>query len=153
MQEGGRIIATVTDYDGFTAALRKWIYELDTTYECVNDLAGLQSNYLVKLISRTPVRGFSRMSLSSTLGALCLRLQIVVDTEKLAKMKPRYVPRRKHACDDACNENRRSLRFNANLAQIFAHRRALILPPARRKAIAQIAARARWRSEGGSPTS
>ena len=147
MSEGGRIIAEVTTYHVFTAAIRQWIAELDTNYACVNDLAGLQDGYLSKLIARSPIRNFGPTSLSPVLGALCLKLLLVVDSEKLAKMRPRYVKRKKHACNDACDEtreNRRSLRFNPRLAQILGHRRALLLSAQRRKAIAQIAARARW---------
>jgi hypothetical protein len=90
LSEQPRVIAEVREYGEFTAALRKWIYELDTNYTCVNDLAGLQDGYLAKLLARTPSRNFGRTSLGNVLGALGLRLLLVVDTESLAKMRPRY---------------------------------------------------------------
>jgi hypothetical protein len=46
MSERGRIIAEVRGYDEFTAALRAWIAELGTTYECIDELAGLQERHL-----------------------------------------------------------------------------------------------------------
>jgi hypothetical protein len=97
MSEGGRIIAEITTYHGFTAAIRQWIAELDTNYACVNDLAGLQDGYLAKLM---PIRNFGPTSLSPVLGALGLKLLLVIDEEKLRQMRPRYVKRKKHACDE-----------------------------------------------------
>jgi hypothetical protein len=144
MEGQGRIVAEILTYDDFLAALRAWIYELDTNYSCISDLAGLQDGYLGKLLAHTPSRNFGRTSLGSVLGALGLKLLLVTDDEKLRAMRPRYVRRKKHASDDACNQKSRSLRFNASLASLLGHRRALILSPARRKAIAQTAARARW---------
>ena len=138
------VVAEIRTYTEFTAAIRAWLTQLDTNYSCVNDLAGLQDGYLAKLIAKSPVRSFGRASLSPVLGALGLKILLVVDTERLAAMRPRYVRRKKHACDDACDGNRRSLRFNPNLAGIYGHRRALILSPGRRSAIARKAARARW---------
>src|SRR6516164_1004632 len=144
MSEGGRIIAEVTTYHGFTAAIRQWIAELDTNYACVNDLAGLQDGYLSKLIARSPIRNFGPLSLGPTLGALGLKLLLVIDTESLAKIRPRLIKRKKHASDDASDGNRRSLRFNSKLAHVFAHRRALLQSPETRKQIARKAARVRW---------
>ena len=138
------IIAEIREYDEFTAALRKWVYDLDTTYDCVSDLAGVQDRYLNKLIARSPIRNFGRTSLGPVLGALGLKILLVIDTEALAKMRPRYKKRRKHASDDASDGNARSLRFNSKLAHVFAHRRALLQSPETRKQIARKAARVRW---------
>jgi hypothetical protein len=88
-----RIVAEVKDYAGFLSALRAWIAENNTTYESVGAIAGLQDGYLAKLIASTPTRSFSRMSLAATLQALGLRLQLVVDSEQLNKVRHRYTER------------------------------------------------------------
>ena len=94
---GARVIAEIRHYQDFTAALRAWIAELGTTYESVNELAGLQDGYLAKLIASTPIRSFSRISLGNTLGALGVKLLLVVDDERLAAMRPRYTVSKRYA--------------------------------------------------------
>jgi hypothetical protein len=153
MAEGDRVIATVTDYDGFVGAIRQWIAELGTTYESVGAEAGLQDGYLGTLLASTPVRSFSRVSLGSTLSALGLRLQLVVDAEQLARMKSRYTPRKKHAVSGM--QSRERPRFslfkgNPELARMLQARWMLKSTPRRRRQIARAAALARWRT-GGSP--
>ena len=139
------VIAEIREYGDFTAAIRKWILELDTTYECIDEIAGLQDRYLSKLIQKSPVRNFGPGTLSCVLGALGVKLLLAIDTEQLAKLRPRYVPRRKHACGRMLAMKRHnSLRFNAKLAQLLAHRRTLLLTPSQRKEIARKAARLRW---------
>jgi hypothetical protein len=157
-----RVIGEVRSYDQFTQILRDWVGgELNTSYESVNEIAGLPGNYLSKLISRTPVRSFSRMSLGATLGALCLKLLVAVDTEKLEAMRPRYTLRKKHACNSMlANGHLAKMRKsrakprkmgnpqlqNAAVAAFYGHRRAAILSPQRRRQIAKAAALARWRN-------
>jgi hypothetical protein len=144
-----RIIAEVREYSDFLAALRGWIYELDTNYTCINELGGLEDNYLHKLLARTPARNFGRLSLGITLATLGLKLLVVVDGERLAKMRPRYSRRKKHASDDASDGSPRSMRFNKNLAAIFARRRAALQSPERRREIARNAAHQRWAHHQG----
>jgi hypothetical protein len=66
MDEPNRVMATVTSYDEFVAAIRQWIGELGTNYECIGEIAGLPTNYLNTLLVSTPIRSFSRMSLAAT---------------------------------------------------------------------------------------
>jgi hypothetical protein len=153
MSEQDRIIAHIREYGDFTAAIRKWITELDTNYACVNDLAGLQDGYLAKLIAKTPVRNFGPTSLSTVLGALCLKLILVVDTEKLEAMRPRYVPRKKHAHanDDMPTKRTHYLRKNSAFMSLLRQRGVLLISPQRRKQIARHAALIRWRNGHTSP--
>jgi hypothetical protein len=150
-----RVIAEVRDYDGFTAALRAWIVANNTTYESVNDICGFPGNYLSKMISRSPARSFSRMSLGNTLAGLGLKILLAVDAEKLAAMRPRYEPRKKHTSGGVRAEKKTPLRGNPTLAAFYAHRRALLQSPQRRRAIARKAIRIRWNraraAEGASP--
>jgi hypothetical protein len=148
-----RVIAEIRAYPEFTAALRAWIAELGTTYESVNELAGLQDGYLAKLIASTPIRSFSRVSLGNTLGALGVKLLLVVDDERLAAMRPRYTVSKRHASSGmpavkppAKSRVHTPLAGNPALAAFYAYRRAAILPQWRRKAIARKAARIRWRN-------
>jgi hypothetical protein len=149
--EGGQhIIATVTDYAGFVSAVRSWIEQLGTTFESIEHVSGIQPGYLTKLICSTPTRTFSRVSLGATLGALCLRMQLVVDTERLQRMQPRLTVRKKqlHANDGMPRKKIHYLRGNSTYMSALRHRGVLMLSPRRRKRIARIAARARWRNGG-----
>ena len=139
-----RVIAEISEYDEFTAAIRKCIYELDTNYECVEELSGIQDHYLAKLIAKSPVRGFGPATLGPTLGALGLKLLLAVDSEKLAKMRRRFTPRRKHTSGAVLAEKKTPLRGNSELAALYAHRRALLQSPALRRQIARKAIRIRW---------
>jgi hypothetical protein len=159
MSEGDRIIAEVTDYDGFVAAIRRWIAVLGTTHEAVGSLAGLPDRYLNTLLS-TPVKSFSRVSLAPTLSALGLRLQLVVDSERLAAMRSRYTARsnlgRKPAVSSMQSQQKAAkrpfsiFRGNPEMAKMLHARWMLQSTPTRRKRIARAAALARWRN-GGSP--
>jgi hypothetical protein len=160
---GERVIGEVRSYDQFTQVLRAWV-TANTTYECINDIAGFPGNYLSKMISATPVRSFSRMSLGSTLAAMGLKLLVAVDVEQLDKMRPRFTPRKKNASDAMLARKSRAklakvrnpLAENSALAAFYAHRRATMQTPQTRRRIARAAALARWRNgalppEGASP--
>jgi hypothetical protein len=147
------IIAEVREYSEFTAALRAWIVELGTNYECVGGLAGLPDRYLAKLISATPVRNFSRVSLGATLGALCLKLLVAVDAERLEAMQPRYTVRSimgRRADDDMPRRKPHHLRGNSQYMRILRQKGVLILSRQRRQQIARHAAAVRWRSDASS---
>jgi hypothetical protein len=146
-----RVIAEVRGYDEFTAALRGWIRECGTTYECINEIAGLPGNYLAKMISATPVRSFSRVSLGATLGALGVKLLLVVDHEKLAAMVPRFEPRKKDTSERIRAPRRSPLQGNSELAAFYARRRATLQSPQRRRALARKAIRIRWQRAKAAP--
>jgi len=148
-----RILAEIRGYDEFTAALRAWIEELGTNYECIGELAGLQSGYLAKMIASTPIRSFSRMSLGAVLGALCLRLRLEVDTERLEQMRSLYVPRSSmgrhavsamHPQGNAVKPRFSMFRGNPELSRLLHQRWMVMSSPRRRRRIARAAARERW---------
>jgi hypothetical protein len=143
------VIAEVRGYDEFTAALRSWIRELGTNYECIGALAGLQDGYLNTLLASTPVKSFSRISLGATLGALCLKLLVAVDTERLDAMRPRYTARKRQAHADDVMPRKKShhLRGNSQYMRILRQKGVLILSSQRRRQIARHAAAVRWRSD------
>jgi hypothetical protein len=157
------VIAEIRGYADFTAALRAWVLVLGTNYESIGELAGLQSGYLAKLISSTPIRSFSRMSLDTTLAAMGLKLLLVPDVERLEAMRPRHAPRgnfgRKPVTSGSIpatnlSANRHNpLAGNSQLAAFYAHRRAAMQTPRRRRQIARKAIRIRWanRRHGAPP--
>ena len=97
---GHRVIATVDDYQGFVAVLRARVAELGTTFNAVDELAGIPDGYLSKCVVPTNIdaairmRAFGRHSLGPVLGALGLKLMVVADEEATAKIKPRLAPSR-----------------------------------------------------------
>jgi hypothetical protein len=148
MAEGGRIIATVTDYSGFVEAIRSWIAQVGISYETAEHIAGIQPGYLAKLISGTPVRSFSRLSLGSVLGALCLRMQLVIDEERLQRMQGRYSIRKKqfHADDGVPRKKSHYLRGNSTYMSALRHKGVLVLSSRKRRALARHAAAVRWKN-------
>ena len=158
-----RVIAEIRGYADFTRALRSWVMQLGTTYESIGEVAGLQPGYLAKLIASTPIRSFSRMSLDSTLAAMGVKLLLVPDAERLEVMRPRFAERsvagRKPTSGSipAANlpaKRNNPLAGNRALASYYAHRRAAMQSPRRRRQIARKAIRIRWqreRAKGASP--
>jgi hypothetical protein len=87
-------LAVVTDYDGLVLALRRRVVELNTTLGAVDDLAGLPSNYTAKLLCLHTMKCLGPISLGPILGALGLKLALVVDEDALARVHDR-LPLRK----------------------------------------------------------
>jgi hypothetical protein len=84
---------SVSSYAGLLAAVRERLRELQLTYEVVEDLAGTQTGYVVKVIGPHPSRGLGPVSWN-ILSALALKITISVDDEAAAKLRPRWTPRR-----------------------------------------------------------
>ena len=151
------IIAEIRSYSDFTAALRAWIATNNTTYESINAIAGLQDGYLAKMIAATPVRSFSRISLGATLGALGVKLLLVVDAEKLAAIRPQFTPRKKNALNSMLSERvpvkrpYAAFRGNPVLAKMLHDQWMVRSTPQRRRKIAAKAAKARWSTANKSP--
>jgi hypothetical protein len=148
------VIAEIREYGEFTAGIRKWILQVGTNYACVNDLAGLQDGYLHKLIAESPIRNFGPLSLGPTLGALGLKLLLVIDAERLAKMRSRYVARKKHAHADDLMPTKKVhyLRRNSEFMRLLRLRGVLKISPRRRRELARHAAKCRWRNGAGQHT-
>lgn len=73
-------------------AVRARVRELQLTYEVLEDLAGTQSGYVVKVIGPNPSRCFGPVSWN-ILEALGLRVVVEVDPEAVERMRDRWVPR------------------------------------------------------------
>jgi hypothetical protein len=87
-----RILATVVDYAGLVAALRSWVHELGTTFECIDHVAGLPTRYCAKLLGPVPVRGLNKTSMGPLLATLGLRLSVIVDEPQLERIRRRLLP-------------------------------------------------------------
>jgi hypothetical protein len=53
----------------------------------------LQSGYSAKLLTRRHIKGFGKVSLGPTLGAIGCKLLLVEDTEATARIRARMKPR------------------------------------------------------------
>jgi hypothetical protein len=87
-----RILASIATYPELIQALRSWAFELGTTYDAIDQVAGWEGRYVAKLLSPRPVKTFGQISLGLVLAALGLRLQVAVDEAALAKVRHRLTP-------------------------------------------------------------
>lgn len=149
---GGRIIGEARDYSQLLDALRKWIAELETTMETIDEVAGLPTRYVSKLLAPVPIKGIGRTSLGPILGALGLKLVVAVDQETLEKICHRLTKRRQaaHASNGMRpmkNRKRKGYFISGpEISAVLNARRSLLVPPEQRSESARIAARERWRA-------
>jgi hypothetical protein len=76
--------AVVSDHNQWLAAIRRRIADLNLSYETVNDLAGLQGNYLSKIIGDPPQKTRTMFLVAQALG---LDTQLVENQELIEKLK------------------------------------------------------------------
>jgi hypothetical protein len=79
----------IESYDALVLALRNRVCEINTTYACVDDVAGLPARYTSKLLAAWPAKNLGARSLMPLLHVLALRLQLVRDDELLTKLRRR----------------------------------------------------------------
>jgi hypothetical protein len=150
-----RQIAVVTSQGGYAAfmlAFRKRADDLGLTRETIDAISGLQSGYASKLLAPVPIRAIGPETLGPLLGSLAMRIVLEIDEEMLAQLKPRMVKTarpRKHASAGMLPLKRLKPRGYWRKSGVWSNvmnsRRALVLTPAKRSAIARKAARARWK--------
>lgn len=141
-----RIIATARTYDELLAALRLRIAELNVSTETIDSVAGLPERYTVKLFAPVPVKGLGRVSMGLLLGALGLKLDVVVDDAAYARVRDRLVQRSCHNGGMRAVGRPQNKHFvgNSEWGRVMAARRTLLLTPAKRRQIAKIASKTRW---------
>jgi hypothetical protein len=93
-----RPLAQITDYSQLIAALRKRRDELDVSGEWLDEIAGFPDRYAQKLLRggsrpEEKVRRLSMKTLGPILGALGVRLVLIVDHEAMRRIKGRLVKR------------------------------------------------------------
>jgi hypothetical protein len=149
-------IAIVRSYDELLMALRARVAALHTPMEVIDYVAGLPLRYSSKLLSPCPVKGLGRTSLGPLLGALGLKLAVMVDEESFRKIAHRLTKRRYNVPmrpppmrppKKASGKGLRDWSGNSQWAAIMNARRMLIVSPRMRSENARKAALARWHPE------
>jgi hypothetical protein len=92
---GPRRIAVVSDLAGLHKAIREWVAELGVSRETIDHVGGLPDRHAAKLLAPTPLKHFGHVSLGLMLGATGLDLWVVVNDEKLNRIKGRLT-RKQH---------------------------------------------------------
>ncbi len=87
----GRVVGVAADYDQLRELLRRRTEELHLSREVLDDIAGFSACYSTKLLTGGKFLG--PMSLGSLLGALGVKIALVVDEEASARVCGRWIPR------------------------------------------------------------
>src|SRR5436190_22753207 len=89
---------SVGQYAELIRAIRNRMMQLEVTYETVEQIAGLQSGYLAKIISNPdadhPKKRLGPYTMFLILGALGMRAGLYEDPEAMALVKSRLIKRR-----------------------------------------------------------
>ena len=148
-------IAAVRSADDLRALFRQRIASLGITFETADTIAGLPAGYTAKLLGPEPMRRFGPVALEALMGATGIMLIAVEDPDALARVKKRFVHRRRSLSNrasptyHAVKHTRKFMRQIGTLGGIKSgearHARAL-----QKKAISEMKCRAalrRWRRE------
>lgn len=122
------IIGEATDHGELLAVLRAWVKQLDMSYDGLDKLAGLPDRYANKLLRPIPIKGLNRYSMGPILGALGLKLLVVVNTAQLERLEWRKTQlgitpnqwtenRKVTEKRKAANDTQPTMRRHANWAQ------------------------------------
>jgi hypothetical protein len=154
-------VGTFTDYQSFVALLRARKEVLGLSDLALDELAGLTSGHVGKLLGPSQVRGIGPLTFGILLDALGLSGTLYVDPAKVASLgkieqrKASHVRSEHRVGKTAIRRVMREL-GRKSMSMLTDGQRALLaskgerscaakLSPAKRKAIARKAARARWR--------
>lgn len=148
-----RVLGEAKTYDDLIEVYRARIAELGVTYATVDDLSGLQSGYVGKILGDGRVKALGPLSMGLLNTTLAIKFVVVEDPVTLLQMAQKWELRIRPASMPSRASTRAMERFkpivtqalNSERAALGGRARALKLTPARRRAIAKRAARARWR--------
>jgi hypothetical protein len=145
-----KVLAVVDGYGSLHAALRSRREELNISCETVDRAARLTRAHASKLLAPQPLKKAGWETLSFLLPALGARLILAEDPQALAQLKKfstRVVktPARSVPWGRSGKQTVVSMRFVKRIARNGGEARARVLSPARKRAIARKAAKARWR--------
>ncbi len=149
-QEPVKLLAVVTDYDTLHAALRARKDELDLSCETIDKAAALGAGHVSKILAPQQIKKPGWQTLGFLLPALGMKLALLEDAdalEQLRKFPKREVetPGRSVPWGRSGKQTVRSLRWVRRISSKGGQARARALTPARIRAIARKAAKARWR--------
>jgi hypothetical protein len=143
--------AVVKNYDDLIAALRARCDELQLTREGLDvAMKTLPDGYASKLLSPIPIRALGKVSLGPMLQCLGLALIVVEDLSAVKRIEKREIRQRavKSANGSLLTDKRktkRGFRGGSDFGRLLRARGILALGPEKRRRIARMAARARWR--------
>jgi hypothetical protein len=101
-----RIIGEAQTYDELIQLFRMRCDELGVAMERLDEIAGLPSRYVSKLLAPVPVRNIGRVSLGPLLGSIGCKLGLIEDPEALARVSHRLVPSVHAGCGMLARKNR-----------------------------------------------
>jgi hypothetical protein len=138
-----RVIADFCDYNGLVAGLRRRVDELGVVIGTLDEVAGLPTRYVSKMLGPRQVRRFSMQSLTPLLWTLGIRLQMVED-EDTKRFIDRLPKRGKGAIRSGTTEIRLSRRFMRKIQAKGRKARFAKMTPNQRSALARKLNRIRW---------
>lgn len=147
----GQIVARFDSYLGLVAAVRARLLELGISYATLDELAGWTDSYATKLLGEEPIKYFGPMSFDAVLGSIGVDVAFIHNEAKVQRLRAHrnFVPRKRAPNRVPIGGKqeyivRRVTRENMRqISLLAAEARRLKISPARRKKIAQKAARAR----------
>lgn len=140
-------LAVVRSYDELHSALRARAEALNVSRQTLDEVSGLQSGYCAKLLAPVPIKGIGRITLAPLLGALGLKLVVVVDEEMMAQISRRMVKREAtNAAILAGKTQARPSVWKGNSAwgKMMQARSMLLMTEEQRKRRAKRAIKTRW---------
>lgn len=146
-----RQIATVQDYDGLIDAVRLVMELRGVTCEELDAQSGLQPGYTGKLTGPGRIKNLGPLSMGLVLQTLGIKLHVVVDDVKIAKVPEERTKRvraaRRARPSSRATERKFPQELFATLGRRSGSRRMTSVPAHVRRRVARKAARARWRKE------
>jgi hypothetical protein len=139
-----RIIASFNDYASMISGIRERVNELQVPLELLDDISGLPTRYVSKLLGPAQVRRFSMQSLAPLLGALGLKCLFVEDAEAIARFGGRLRKRDRTAIRSSSVEFRFSRQFMREIQEKGRKARFDKMTPQQRSALARKLNRIRW---------
>jgi hypothetical protein len=143
-----RIVGVATNYLELVAGFRARLAELGISYSTLDEIAGWTDSYATKVLGEEPLRHMGAMALDAMLGATGLKIALIDDPERLARVKNhRHFVRRKHRARAVATRayvaHRVTLPFLREIGSTGGHARREKLSSRRREQIARKAARAK----------
>jgi hypothetical protein len=85
--------AEIRSYADLIRALRERKERLDVSFNLLEDISGLQSGHISKLLSPRASKRLGELSLDCLLAALGVKLVVQVDPVAMARVRSRLTPR------------------------------------------------------------
>lgn len=146
-----RRIWEAADYDGLIEGLRCRVVELGVTHAVLDELTGLQTGYIGKLLGPVQAKKLGPLSLNLLLQVLAVKIVLVEDPEGVAAMSARWEQRVRpdYNAERSASVGKTTIkRMFPVIAREMGKRsgaaRMLKMKPETRRRVARQAAKARW---------